>query len=108
MTFTAFTTNGWIDSTHKYVIVANPDVKTFETRYYENGYSLSDALLNKEQRYIVIGKDLTDDNDAIKAAESHMNPIQEIKSGDSQSKAMTKMEKLMCDIAHMILDALEK
>lgn len=107
MKFISFTTNGWMDESGKYVIIANPDTKTFEVRYYNNGFNVSNLLLNIEQPYIIIGSDIKNDDEAVMIAENHMNPIQTTKVNGDAKSVMSKTEKLLCDIAHLILDTLE-
>lgn len=70
MQFKQFTTNGWLDDSGHYVIVANYDRKSFAVRHYKKEFSISDLLLNTENPYEDLGIAKTD-VEAISIAENH-------------------------------------
>ena len=70
MEFKQFTSNGWIDESKHFVIVANFDTKKFQVRYYENEFELNSLLLGKASAYKDLGE-YDNDTDAVNAAKNY-------------------------------------
>lgn len=113
MKFTQFTTNGWVDDTCKYVIVANPDTHKFQVRFYKDGFSTTNLLLGKNNESVIIGEDFDSDSDATAAADNHyknsmkVEAFKEYMDDKSKDQDAKLVKQTLIDIAHLILERFE-